>query len=150
MRIVTFQMPNRKPAPVPPLEWNEAGDLVMQDSVVNWRMLGHLMMSPESISEVLESAERERRVLESQESRSREPRETEEQAVARLRKDLRSWQYCCARVAGGMLFAAFGLDCLGAEELATAALTLLMMALFLFTVNLLVQGWVWIFQKFGI
>lgn len=143
-------MASADPAPESPIEWSEAGELVMKDDVKSWRQLAHAMLSRDSIEEVLESAERERRRLEDEESRQRTPRQTQEEAIKELYQEINCFLMGCAQVTWALQLAALVLDCLGAPVLANAALLLLGLVLATFGFGLLIKAWTWVFQHLGI
>ena len=120
----------------------------MQDTVQNWRLLAHMMMSKEQIEEVTDSADRERRRMEQEESRSRPPRQTQEESVAQLNHDISMCQLNCAYSVLVLLGVAACLDCLGASTLADTVLLLSMTALVAFATCAMTKFWIWLFLKF--
>ena len=120
---------------------------MMGNSVEEWRMLSRLLLSQQSLEEVLSQAERDRRIRESQESRDREPRQTPEQAVAQLHKDLHGHQMTCANVAGALMFIAAGLNIIS-TEFANAALALMMVSMCSFLFLGLIDMWIYVFDMF--
>ena len=139
-------MASNRPAPEPPLEYDEAGNLIMEGSIENWRRLASLMMSQDSLEEILASADRERRERESEESRQRAPLQTQEEAVKELQQKLDVLLTYCAKATWALLFTAQGLDCLGAHDLADATLMLLAFTLLVFILFLLVKMWIHVFK----
>ena len=140
-------MSDPRPAADVPLQWEE-GRLVMQDSVENWRLLANLMMSREQIEEVTNSADKERRRMEQEESRLRPPRQTQEESIAQLNHDISMCQLNCAYSVLILLGVAACLDCLGVTALADTALLLSMTALVAFATGQMTKIWIWVYLRF--
>ena len=96
-RLVKLQLtltviPNKMDSIPSPLFRNKNGQLEISGSEESWRALAHQMFSQETLSEILDDAEKKRREEEYEECLSRPRQPSVEEEMLQIIKEMRKWQ----------------------------------------------------------